>query len=44
VYGTSSAAIDTVVVDGRVLMRHRRIDGEAEVRARALEASHRACA
>ena len=27
--------MDTVVVDGRVLMRHRQIEGEAEVRARA---------
>ncbi len=43
VYATSSAAVDTVVVDGRVLMRHRRIEGESEVRARALEASRRAC-
>ncbi len=43
VYATSSAAVDTVVVDGHVLMRHRRIEGEAEVRARALEASRRAC-
>jgi 5-methylthioadenosine/S-adenosylhomocysteine deaminase len=44
VYATSSAAVDTVVVDGRVLMRHRRIEGEVEVRARALEASQRVCA
>ena len=43
VYSASSAAVDTVVVDGAVLMRHRQIDGEAEVRARALEASRRAC-
>ncbi len=34
IYASSSAAVDTVVVDGRVLMRHRRIDDEAEVRAR----------
>lgn len=44
VYATSSAAVDTVVVDGRVLMHHRTIEGEAEVRARALEASRRVCA
>ncbi|MGZ4691020.1 MAG: amidohydrolase [Acidimicrobiia bacterium] len=44
VYSTSSASVDTVVVDGRVLMRHRRIEGESEVRARALEASRRVCA
>jgi 5-methylthioadenosine/S-adenosylhomocysteine deaminase len=43
VYGTSSASVDTVVVDGSVLMRHRHIEGEAEVRARALEASRRVC-
>jgi 5-methylthioadenosine/S-adenosylhomocysteine deaminase len=41
VYGTSSAAVDTVVVDGRVLMRHRRIEGEEDVRARALESATR---
>jgi 5-methylthioadenosine/S-adenosylhomocysteine deaminase len=41
VYATSSAAVDTVVVDGQVVMRHRRIDGEAEVRSRVLEASAR---
>jgi 5-methylthioadenosine/S-adenosylhomocysteine deaminase len=44
VYATSSAAVDTVVVDGRVLMRHREVDDEDEVRARALEASRRVCA
>ena len=42
VYASSSAAVDTVVVDGQVLMRHRRVDGEAEVRARALEAARSA--
>ncbi len=43
VYAASSAAVNTVVVDGKVLMHDRRIDGETEVRARALEASDRAC-
>jgi 5-methylthioadenosine/S-adenosylhomocysteine deaminase len=43
VYAASSAAVDTVVVDGRVLMRHRRVDGEEEVRAQAREASARVC-
>jgi 5-methylthioadenosine/S-adenosylhomocysteine deaminase len=43
VYANSSAAVDTVVVDGHVLMRHRHIDGEDEVRAHALEASRRIC-
>jgi 5-methylthioadenosine/S-adenosylhomocysteine deaminase len=41
VYATSSAAVDTVVVDGKVLMRHRHVDGEDEIRARALEAANR---
>lgn len=41
VYASSSAAVDTVVVDGQILMRHRQVDGEAEIRARALEAAHR---
>jgi 5-methylthioadenosine/S-adenosylhomocysteine deaminase len=41
VYASSSAAVDTVVVDGQILMRHRQVEGEAEVRARALEAAQR---
>jgi 5-methylthioadenosine/S-adenosylhomocysteine deaminase len=41
VYSTSSAAIDTVVVDGRVLMRGRVVDGEAEVREHAAAAARR---
>jgi 5-methylthioadenosine/S-adenosylhomocysteine deaminase len=41
VYSTSSAAIDTVVVDGRVLMRGRLVDGETEVRERAAAAAQR---
>lgn len=41
VYATSSAAVDTVVVDGRVVMRNRRVDDEEEIRARALEAATR---
>lgn len=41
VYASSSAAVDTVVVDGRVLMRHREIEGEDEVRTRALDAARR---
>jgi 5-methylthioadenosine/S-adenosylhomocysteine deaminase len=41
VYATSSSAVDTVVVDGRVLMRARRVEGEDEVRARAAEVAAR---
>ena len=39
VYSATGAAVDTAIVDGRVLMRHRRIDGEDEVRAHALAAA-----
>jgi 5-methylthioadenosine/S-adenosylhomocysteine deaminase len=41
VYSATGAVVDTVVVDGRVLMRARRIEGEEEVRARASEAARR---
>jgi 5-methylthioadenosine/S-adenosylhomocysteine deaminase len=41
VYATSSAAVDTVVVDGSVLMRGRHIEGEEEVRERAGESAQR---
>ncbi len=37
----TSSAVDTAVVAGRVLMRHRRVDDEDEVRAP--EASRRIC-
>ena len=37
VYSASGAVVDTTVVAGRVLMRARAVDGEEEVRARALE-------
>jgi 5-methylthioadenosine/S-adenosylhomocysteine deaminase len=40
VYSATGAVVDTVVVDGRVLMRNREIDGEHEVRSRALERAH----
>lgn len=39
VYSATGAVVDTAVVDGRVLMRHRIIEGEDEVRARAAEAA-----
>ena len=37
VYAASAEAVDTTVVDGRVLMRGRRVEGEEEVRVRAVE-------
>lgn len=41
VYGATGAVVDTVVVDGAVLMHHRRVDGEAEVRSRATDIARR---
>jgi 5-methylthioadenosine/S-adenosylhomocysteine deaminase len=41
VYAGSAAAVQTVVVAGRVLMRDRRVDGEDEIRAHATEAARR---
>ncbi len=41
VYSGSGAVVDTTVVDGVVLMRHRHVEGEAEVRARARDAAQR---
>jgi 5-methylthioadenosine/S-adenosylhomocysteine deaminase len=37
VYAASGAVVDTTIVNGRVLMRHGRIDGAEEVVARARE-------
>ncbi len=39
VYSATGATVDTAIVDGRVLMRGRVIEGEDEVRARAAEAA-----
>lgn len=39
VYSATGAVVDTAIVDGRILMRGRVIDGEDEVRARAAEAA-----
>lgn len=39
VYAASGAVVDTTVVGGRVLMRHRELPGEDEVRAKAHEAA-----
>lgn len=41
VYAASGAVVDTVVVDGEVRVRHGRVDGEDEVRARAFAAARR---
>ena len=41
VYSGTGAVVDTVVIDGRVVMHHRHVDGEDEVRARALECAQR---
>jgi 5-methylthioadenosine/S-adenosylhomocysteine deaminase len=41
VYATSGAAVDTTVVGGVVLMRGGVVEGEAEVRARAVERAQR---
>jgi cytosine/adenosine deaminase-related metal-dependent hydrolase len=37
VYAASGAVVDSTVVAGRVVMRHREVEGEAEVRAKAHE-------
>jgi len=41
VYAASGSVIDTTVVGGRVLMRDGVIEGEAEVRAKAVDAARR---
>jgi 5-methylthioadenosine/S-adenosylhomocysteine deaminase len=41
VYAASGSVVDTTVVAGEVLMRGRVVEGEEEVRARALEAATR---
>jgi 5-methylthioadenosine/S-adenosylhomocysteine deaminase len=41
VYAASGAVVDTTVVAGRVLLRDRRIEGEEDVRARAVERARR---
>ena len=41
VYSATGAAVDTVVVDGRVLMRQRHVPGAEEVLARATECATR---
>ena len=41
VFAASGAVVDTTVVDGRVLMRDRVVDGENEVRVKARERAER---
>jgi 5-methylthioadenosine/S-adenosylhomocysteine deaminase len=41
VYAASGAVIETTVIDGQVVMRDGVIDGEGEVRAKAVEAARR---
>lgn len=41
VYSGSGAAVQTVVIDGAVVMRDRHVDGEEEILARATEAARR---
>lgn len=41
VYAAAGSVVDSMVVDGQVLMRNRSIDGEDEVRAKAHEAAAR---
>ena len=41
VYAAAGSVVDTTVVAGRVVMRDRVIDGEAEVRARVVECARR---
>lgn len=39
VYSASGCVVDSVVCDGKVLMKHREIEGEQEIIARAVEAA-----
>lgn len=39
VYSANGAVVDSVVCDGKVLMKHRKIEGEEEIRAKAGEAA-----
>lgn len=41
VYAANGGLVDSTVIAGRVVMRHRVVDGEDEVRAHALECAHR---
>ncbi|MBQ9431562.1 MAG: amidohydrolase [Kiritimatiellae bacterium] len=41
VYSCDTSCVDTVICDGRVLMRHRRVEHETEIIAAAQEAAHR---
>jgi 5-methylthioadenosine/S-adenosylhomocysteine deaminase len=41
VYAANGQYVDTVICDGRVLMHHRRVEGEQEILDRAAKAAHR---
>jgi 5-methylthioadenosine/S-adenosylhomocysteine deaminase len=41
VYAASGSVVDATVVEGCVLMRNRRVDGDEEIRAKANEAARR---
>ncbi len=41
VYSASGTVVDSVVIDGQVVMTHRHVEGEEEVRARAVECARR---
>lgn len=38
VYSANGSCVDTTIVDGRILMRHRVVEGEEEIKAKAVEA------
>ncbi len=39
VYAAAGNCVDTVIIDGKVLMRHREIEGEAEIRREVIRAT-----
>ena len=41
VYSASGAVVDTTIVNGRILMRHRRVEGEEEIIVAAREAARK---
>lgn len=37
VYSANASCVDTTIIDGRILMRHRVVEGEDEIKAKAIE-------